>query len=179
VWPFGIGYWILGIGYSSFVRLADLLTCRLADLPAISTTRLWTLVCLLGIVPLGFATKFYAGPAAHWVNNSVGGVPYEIFWCLLIFLIVPRARPGIIAAAVLVATCLLEFLQLWHPPLLEALRSTFIGRTVLGTSFTWSDFPYYFLGCGVAWVGMRWLRGPLKLGGMEECTNDLLESPSS
>jgi hypothetical protein len=41
---------------------------------------------------------------------------------------------------VLVATCLLEFLQLWHPPLLEAVRSTFIGRTVLGTSFTWNVY---------------------------------------
>jgi hypothetical protein len=46
-----------------------------------------------------------------------------------------------IAWVVLAATCCLEFLQLWHPPLLETLRSHFLGATILGTTFEWSD-PY-------------------------------------
>ena len=41
---------------------------------------------------------------------------------------------------------LLEVLQLWHPPFLEALRGHFLGRTVLGTTFSWSDFPHYVAG---------------------------------
>jgi hypothetical protein len=63
------------------------------------------------------------------------------------------------AIVVLLATCALEFLQLWHPPFLEYLRSSFIGRTVLGTSFAWLDFPYYVLGCWIGWLWMRWLQG--------------------
>jgi hypothetical protein len=47
---------------------------------------------LLVTIPVGVYTKFYQGPAADWVNNSLGGVFYEIFWCLLVFLVVPNAR---------------------------------------------------------------------------------------
>jgi hypothetical protein len=125
----------------------------------LNARRLWTVASLFIIVPLGFYSKLYSGPAANWVNNSLGGVFYEIFWCLLIFLFLDAGNPWVIAIWVLVLTCCLEFLQLWHPPFLELLRSNFIGRTILGTSFTWSDFPYYFLGCGIGWLWMRWLRG--------------------
>jgi len=110
------------------------------------------------IVPVGFYSKFYSGPAAGWVNNSLSGVFYELFWCLLIFLFFGNSRPRIIATFVLIVTCLLEFLQLWHPPFLELIRSNFIGRTVLGNSFAWSDFPYYFIGCGIGWLWMRRLQ---------------------
>jgi hypothetical protein len=135
-------------------------------------TRIWTLISLLIIVPVGFYSKFYRGPGANWVNNSLGGVFYEIFWCLITFLIAdilkkpdPLKKTGyyretVIAAIVLIITCMLEFLQLWHPPVLESLRSTFIGRTVLGTTFTWSDFPYYFLGTGIGWIWMRIVSSP-------------------
>ena len=119
-------------------------------------TRFWTVISLLIVVPVGTYTKFYTGPAGNWVNNSLGGLFYVIFWCLLIFLIVTR-KPGVIALSVLLVTCTLEILQLWHPPLLEFARSGFIGRTLLGTYFTWSDFPYYFLGCAIAWLWMRFL----------------------
>ena len=118
-----------------------------------------TLISLLIVVPLGFYCKFYAGPAAHWVNDSVSGVWYEIFWCLLVFFFIPEGKAWLMAIVVLLMTCALEFLQLWHPPLLEYLRSSFIGRTVLGTSFAWSDFPYYVLGCWIGWLWMRWLQG--------------------
>jgi hypothetical protein len=118
----------------------------------------WTFLSLMVIVPLGFSTKFYQGPAAPWINDSLSGVFYEVFWCLLIFLFLPQARPGIIALAVLVLTCFLEFLQLWHRPFLEYLRSFFVGRTILGTTFAWTDFPYYFLGSGIGWFWLRQLR---------------------
>jgi hypothetical protein len=133
----------------------------------VSSKRAWTLVSLLVIVPVGFYSKFYAGPAAIWVNNSLSGVFYEIFWCLLIFLFWGEGKPWIIAASVLVATCLLEFLQLWHPPFLEFMRSYFIGQAVLGTSFTWSDFPYYFLGCGIGWLWLSRLQNAGKGYGIE------------
>lgn len=120
------------------------------------TRTIWTVISLLVIVPLGFYSKFYAGPGANWVNNSLGGVFYEIFWCLLLFLFLSTSKPWIIALSVLIVTCCLEFMQLWHPSFLEFLRRSFIGRTVLGNYFTWSDFPYYFLGCGFGWL---WLKG--------------------
>jgi len=118
----------------------------------------WTLISILIIVPLGIYSKFYSGQAARWVNDSLGGVLYVIFWCLLAFLFLSNTKPWKIAAVVFAVTCFLEFLQLWHPPLLEFLRSNFIGRTILGTSFTWSDFPYYLVGCGIGWLWMKSLQ---------------------
>ncbi len=117
-----------------------------------------TLASLGIIVPVGFYSKFYRGPAAHWVNDSLGGVFYETFWCLLASLVMTRTRTGRLAGGVLAATCVLEFLHLWHPPLLEALRSNFLGATILGATFDWSDLPYYFAGSGIGWFRIDRLR---------------------
>jgi hypothetical protein len=117
-----------------------------------------TVVSLVAVVPLGFYTKFYRGPGASWVNGSLGGAFYEIFWCLVIFFLLPKLAPRRIAGIVLAATCMLEFLQLWHPPFLELLRSHFIGATILGTTFDWGDFPSYFLGSALGWLWMAGLR---------------------
>jgi len=122
----------------------------------ITETHKLTFISLLIITPIGFYSKFYKGPAVLWVNNSLGGVFYEIFWCLLIFLFFSKSKPRLIATLVFIITCSLEFLQLWHPHFLEIIRNNFIGRTILGNSFTWSDFPYYFIG---SWIGFLWLRG--------------------
>lgn len=114
--------------------------------------RLIIALLLIVLIPIGFYTKVYQGPAEDWVRNSMGGLVYEMFWCLVFFFLFPGKRPLIIALWVFLATSLLELLQLWHPPLLETLRSTFIGRTVLGHSFNLYDFPYYFIGCILGWA---------------------------
>ena len=113
--------------------------------------RLFTALLLVIIVPAGFYTKFYSGPAQLWVSDSFGGFLYEIFWCLVFFFISPGVRTFAIAGIVFLLTCLLEFLQLWHPAFLELLRSNFICRTILGNSFNCSDFIYYFLGSAGGW----------------------------
>ncbi len=117
----------------------------------------YTIISILIITPIGFYSKFYQGPAASWVNDSLGGSFYEIFWCLVAFLFFQKSKPWKIATIVLTITCLLEFLQLWHPPFLQAIRRNFIGVTIFGDSFTWSDFPYYFVGSGIGWVWLRWI----------------------
>lgn len=118
----------------------------------------WTLISMLIIVSVGLYSKSYSGQAARWVNDSLGGVLYVIFWCLFAFLFLSNTNPWKIATAVFVITCFLEFLQLWHPTFLEILRSNFVGRTILGTTFTWSDFPYYVMGSGIGWLWMKRLQ---------------------
>lgn len=115
------------------------------------------LLSLAFIIPLGLLTKFYRGGGQAWLNNSFGGIPYEIFWMLLVALIWPRERPGAIALLVFSTTSLLEFLQLWQPGWLQAMRATLPGRLVLGNTFIWSDFLYYAIGCFVGWLWLRWL----------------------
>jgi len=118
------------------------------------------LVSLLVVVPLGFGLKSYTGPAQNWVNNNVAAMLYEVFWCLALLFLWPRKEfTGKIAVGVFVATCIVEVLQLWHPWALEQFRATFIGRTLLGTTFSWWDFPHYGLGCGLGWL---WMMGILR-----------------
>jgi len=123
-----------------------------------SRTAIRTLLSIALVVPAGlYGKRYYHGPAAHWVNDSLGGVAYCILWCLVFSLFLPRVRSARIALGVLTATCILEFLQLWHPPFLEYLRSFFLGRTILGSTFDWSDFPYYFLGSALGWLWLHLL----------------------
>jgi len=120
--------------------------------------RLTTLSSILAITPVGFYTKFYEGPAAFWVNNHLGGTFYVMFWVLVVHLFLPSLRTRTVISAVLAATCLLEFLQLYNPPILQLIRSTFIGVTILGSSFSWPDFPWYFLGAAIAWFWLERLK---------------------
>jgi hypothetical protein len=119
------------------------------------------LVSLLVITPLGFLFKLYAGPVQGWFNNYAAGVLYEIFWCLVLLFFWPHRKfTAKIAMGVLVVTSLLEVLQLWHPWMLEQIRSTFLGRTLLGTTFSWWDFPHYVLGCALGGFWMLRILGP-------------------
>lgn len=123
----------------------------------ISRQRLLTLLFLILVVPVGFFTKLYSGPAQAWINDSVGGLLYEIFWCLVFYFFFPRSKPFIVALSVCVVTCTLEFLQLWQSPFLEVLRSDFLGRTILGNTFNWLDFPYYFAGSAMGFVILKFI----------------------
>ncbi len=117
-----------------------------------------TIIILIILIPIGFYTKFYHGPFYYWVNNSLGGILYEIFWCLALLLFLPKTRPYKIALGVFIITSTLEILQLWHPTFLMQIRRTFIGRTLIGTSFVWSDFFYYSIGCIIGFLLLRMLQ---------------------
>ncbi len=124
----------------------------------------WTLrwrivLALLAVTAFGLAMKLYAGPGRWWVNNwGPASVAYEMFFMLLVFLVVPR-RNAItpIAVGVCVVTCVLEALQLWQPPWLQAVRSTFVGGALLGNDFSWWDYPAYPIGCLLGWFLLRGL----------------------
>lgn len=105
---------------------------------------------------VGLWSKFYTGPAREWLNNSLGGTLYEILWCLFFFWFFPRKNAiAPISISVFIVTCALEVLQLWKTPFLDALRSNIVGRLLLGTTFVWSDFFYYAIGCLIGWIWLR------------------------
>ena len=131
---------------------------------SISRTQAVAALILLLLIPVGFYSKLYKGPADYWVNNSLSGVFYEILWCLFFFLVFPRARAGIIAASVFLVTSAVEFLQLWQPAFLVPLRNNFFGQALVGNAFTWSDFPYYAAGCLLGWFSMRGISSAARKG---------------
>ena len=123
----------------------------------------WRLTAALVVVTaMGFFSKLYRGPGEDWLNDSLAGLFYVVFWCLAAALCWPRAPAGRIALAVLAATCALEVLQLWQPPWLQRLRATFMGAALLGTTFVASDFVYYGAGAVIGWLGVGWLRDPTR-----------------
>jgi len=115
------------------------------------------LITIIFVVPLGFYSKLYTGIGHEWVNNKFGGVLYEIFWCLVFFILLPKSKPMGIALWVFIITCLLEFVQLLSNNLLEIIRSNFIGQTLIGNSFSWTDFPYYIAGSIVGYLILRFM----------------------
>lgn len=120
------------------------------------TQRVYTVFSLLIIVVMGFLFKFYHGPAREWFNNYGAAIFYEIFWCLFVFLFW-NSRKAVrqIPLWVFGITCALEFLQLWHLPVLQQFRSTLLGRTLIGTTFSLWDFPHYGLGCFLGWLWLQ------------------------
>ena len=134
-----------------------------SDLRILGPTRVRILACLAVVTPLGFATKAYAGLGAYWVNSHAGGVLYVLFWILVVVFIRPQTSTRVAASLVFAVTCLLEVLQLLSTPILAAVRSTFLGHALLGSTFSWWDFPDYLLGAvlGVA-VVVRATRGGLE-----------------
>lgn len=127
----------------------------------IQLQRFLIIISLILITPLGFLSKFYHGTAQDWINNFSGDILYEIFWCLLLFLLMPSRKSVVqIPLGVLIITCILEISQLWKPPFLQAIRATFWGKIFLGTTFVWWDFPHYIVGCIISWL---WLRQIWKL----------------
>ena len=81
---------------------------------------------------------------------------YEIFWILLVFFFFPDKKSvKRIPVGVFIITGVLEFLQLSHPWLFEKIRSYFLGRVLIGTTFTWWDFPHYAIGCVIGWLVIK------------------------
>jgi hypothetical protein len=120
-------------------------------------SRFRILLFIILITGLGFGSKLYSGAGSEWFNNSLAGMFYETFWCLVVFIINPGLKAIKIASWVFIITSFLEFLQLWHPAFLQDIRGTFIGAALIGNSFNWFDFPYYIAGCFLGIILMKYL----------------------
>ncbi|NVL92267.1 MAG: DUF2809 domain-containing protein [Desulfobacterales bacterium] len=118
--------------------------------------RLYIVPSLLLVASLGLLFKFYSGPAGWWFNNYGAGVVYEVFWILVGFFLFPgKKAANRIPFSVFGITCGLEILQLSHPWPLEKIRSYPLGSALIGTTFTWWDFPHYAIGCVIGWLIFR------------------------
>lgn len=103
---------------------------------------------------LGYFVRFH-GPGPEWLKDGLGSVAYEVFWIVLFLFCFPKVSPLKVAVGVFCVTCGLEVLQLWKTAFLETLRTTLPGRLVLGSTFSWADFPAYAIGSG---LGYGWSR---------------------
>ena len=95
--------------------------------------RLLFLINILAIVPLGYVVRF-GHILPEFISDAGGGIAYELFWILLVLTIAPRANIRMTVIFVCLATCAIEFLQLYQPHWLQAIRATWPGRLILGTT---------------------------------------------
>ena len=129
-----------------------------------SKQKILILCSLIILIPLGLGSKIYTGMGENWINNYLGGVIYEIFWCLFFFWFFPRKQNIIlIPVLVLIITSLIEILQLWKNPFLETIRKFTIGKLLLGTTFSWWDFPHYLLGCVLGFIWLYLINNQFKI----------------
>ncbi len=106
------------------------------------------LLSIFVVVPLGLYSKYYQGVGSVWVNDYGAAIWYEVFWCLFAFYFFSGKKAiKLIPIYVFIITCLIEILQLSNPPILSLIRSHILGKLLLGTTFSWWDFPYYLIGC--------------------------------
>ncbi|NEO26474.1 MAG: DUF2809 domain-containing protein [Kamptonema sp. SIO4C4] len=119
-------------------------------------------LALILLIPIGLYSKVYSGIGSQWVNYSLGGVLYEMAWCWFFYWFFPtRQAVWRIPLIVFIVTSGVECLQLWHVEWLTAIRTTFLGKMLLGTTFAAADFLYYGVGCllgGITlWGGRQWV----------------------
>jgi hypothetical protein len=113
------------------------------------------LLTLALLIPLGLATKFYAGPGSQLVNNHLGGVLYVVFFIFLASLVFPKVRPLKISLIVFAVTCLLELTQMIQTTFLNQMREYFVVHALIGSSFNKMDLLYYLIGGGIGYIGLK------------------------
>jgi hypothetical protein len=114
--------------------------------------RLALLIGMVGIIPFGYCVRFSTQLHAPLLQDIVGSVAYQILLMMVVAFIFPRLSLVKSAVGVFIASSVIEVLQLCRAPFLVTVRSTWIGRVILGNTFLWSDFPPYVLGCLVGWI---------------------------
>ena len=102
---------------------------------------------------LGSRSAWAREALPRWLTAYAG----DVLWATLVYLgllwLWPRVSVRRAAAAALGFSVFIEFSQLFHPPWLDALRSTVLGALVLGRGFLVSDLVCYAVGVALG-VGL-------------------------
>jgi len=111
----------------------------------VSRSRAWLAAGIAAVIALGLASRSFP-----LVPAALGKYPGDALWSLMVFLgvgwLCPRAATLKLATLALSFSYLVELLQLYQPPWLEAVRSTTLGHLVLGSTFSWRDLIAYAVG---------------------------------
>jgi hypothetical protein len=102
--------------------------------------------------------RYYRGWAQHWIRFYISGIVYVMILSVGLFAILPSRKNVLrIPLIVFVLTCVLEFLQLYKPPFLQAFRAILIGAALIGTDFVWLQFPFYIVGAVCSYLLLKFI----------------------
>jgi Protein of unknown function (DUF2809) len=126
--------------------------------PSYQKYRLALLIGMILIIPLGYSVRFATGLGSPVFQDVFGSIAYQLLLMFLFAFFYPRVNLVKVAIGVFVLSSAIELLQLWQPPLLQAIRATWAGRVLLGNTFLWADFPPYAIGSFLGWLCLKALR---------------------
>ena len=115
-------------------------------------------VLIILVAALGVMAKILPAGQGNWISNHLAGTFYVVELSLILFLIFPDHFSFVIVTAAFLLTALVEFFQNWHPDFLEPFRASFVGHTILGSTFSWLDFPWYLAGAFFGWLLLQWVK---------------------
>lgn len=115
--------------------------------------RVSAIILILISIAIGIFCVKYRGPGSNLISDfGISGIPYTTLWigCFCVLLPV-RKWLAFISLFALFFVIGIELLQLVKTPLLDSLRSTFLGGMILGSNFAWMDFPAFVVGALLGW----------------------------
>jgi len=116
--------------------------------------RLSYLALAAGTIGVGLAVHFHGGPLSPTARDGVGDALWAAMIAWLAGAAAPASRLAARAALALGLCFAVEFGQLYHTPLLDAIRATRVGHLALGSGFDARDLAAYALGIvGAALLG--------------------------
>src|SRR5688572_32667002 len=111
------------------------------------------------VIGMGLLWRSGLVPLSDFVSKYGG----DALWALVVFLclgiVFPRSSTVRIALGAVCMAWGVEFLQLYHAPWIDGIRSRRVGRLVLGSTFNGPDLVAYVVGIGLGvvaeWVFLK------------------------
>ena len=119
--------------------------------------RLPYLALALGTIALGLVVHLRGHALGPALRDITGDTLWAAMVTWLTATLVPDARLRTRAIAALAICFGVEFSQLYHAPVLDAMRGTTAGHLVLGSGFDPRDLAAYAAGITTALLIERWL----------------------
>ncbi len=107
---------------------------------------------LIVTVVVGLGSRAYAGFGANFIHLYVGDVLYATMYYWIIRGLAPSKSRYLAAGLALIICFVIEIMQWYHVPWIDAVRATRLGGLILGFGFLWSDLVCYALGVFLGWI---------------------------
>lgn len=127
-----------------------------AQQPSTTRNRVLYAALALAVIAAGLLWRARFMPLPPVVSKYGG----DALWALMVFVgfgfLLPRAPTLIVALLALTTSWGAEFSQLYHAPWIDAVRATWPGHLVVGSTFNWPDLPANAAGVAIgAWAEWR------------------------
>jgi glycopeptide antibiotics resistance protein len=109
-------------------------------------------ILYLLVIPVGLATRKFPSYFPGFVADFGGDVLWSTMFFFLFRAFQPKASLLRIAVYTFAFSLSIELSQLYHAQWIDSLRTSFLGRMLLGSTFLWSDIGCYLTGTIIGWL---------------------------